>query len=366
MKPIAARLFRPEVVTLLCLAALAAGVLIQSGGAPLAFARLGTLYSEGQAEGTQGYDGQFVYYIASDLNPATVAAKLDAPAYRYQRILMPLAARLLSFGSADALPWVLIALGILSQAAGVWAVSELLAGWGISRWYALIYGLWAGFMLATRLDLPEPLAYALAAGGLLAIERGKLRWSWALLGLALFAKEVTILFLAAALLAALIKRQWGHIAGLLVVALLPFVLFQAWLWMVFGQAGIASGGAMATPFEAIPFMGLLRIGQYSLVYLAAMAVVFVPAVVLPSIWGVWAAAQDWLRGRMDLYAAGLLVNGLAMAFLPFSTYRETGGLLRFACGLVLAVLLYLAQRGLRKGLRYSSLWLVLNVFLLKS
>ncbi len=33
-------------------------------------------------------------------------------------------------------------------------------------WYALIYGLWAGFTLAVRLDLPEPLAFALVAAAL--------------------------------------------------------------------------------------------------------------------------------------------------------------------------------------------------------
>jgi hypothetical protein len=360
-----ARFWHPATVTLISLAVMVVVLLYQSAGDPLTFARLGTFYSEGEAQGTQGYDGQFVYYIARDPRPLSVASALDAPAYRYQRILLPLLARLLSFGWLPALPWVLILLGVGAQTAGVWAVSELLAGWGVSRWYALVYGLFSGFTLAVRLDLPEPLAYALVAGGLLAFERGKHLWAWILLPLALFAKEVTLLFLAAALLAALVRRQWAHAAGL-AAGLLPFVLFQLWLWRIFGEPGIASGGAMATPFEIVPFMGLLRIGQYSLPYLLAMLVVFLPSIVLPAVWGVWAGIKDGLTGKLDVYAASLLINGLIMAFLPFSTYRETGGLLRFACGLALAVLLYLSQRGLRRGLRYSGFWLVLNVFLLKS
>jgi hypothetical protein len=54
-----------------------------------------------------------------------------------------------------------------------------------------------------------------------------------------------------------------------------------------------------------------------------------------------------------------------MAFLPFSTYRETGGLLRFACGLVLAMVLFAARFRLRKVLNYSLAWMVLNAFLFK-
>jgi hypothetical protein len=57
---------------------------------------------------------------------------------------------------------------------------------------------------------------------------------------------------------------------------------------------------------------------------------------------------------------------MMIAFLPYSTARETGGLLRFACGLVLAVLLFAARYRQRRALNYSFLWIVLNVFLLKS
>jgi hypothetical protein len=60
------------------------------------------------------------------------------------------------------------------------------------------------------------------------------------------------------------------------------------------------------------------------------------------------------------------LNCLAIVFLPYSTFRETGGLLRFSCGLVLATLLFASRYQLRRVLNYSRLWLVLNVFLLKS
>ena len=148
----------PALLTLLLLGGLMAWVMIANSGDPLALARLGTRFSQGDPEGTTGYDGQYVYYIARDLNPETVAERIDVPAYRYQRILLPLLARLLSFGNLDAIPWVLATLGLFSQFAGTWTFAILLRRWGINPWYALVYGLWVGLVLAVRLDLSEPLA----------------------------------------------------------------------------------------------------------------------------------------------------------------------------------------------------------------
>lgn len=360
------RLFNPAVVTLFAMTIMVLMVTASAGWDPLVLARLGTRYSLGDANGTEGYDGQFVYYIARDPRPEAVAGQLDVPAYRYQRILLPLAARFVALGNIAAVPWVLALIGILSQAAGTWAVSVLLDEWGTSRWYALTYGLFAGFTLAVRLDLPEPLAYALVAGALLAGLRGRPTLGSVLYGLALFAKEVTILFVAAQLLAYLFQRRWRDAWVLCALSLLPYALFQAWLWWIFGQPGLGSGGAMATPFEVIPFMGLWRIGFFSPAYLVAMLVVFGPAIVLPVVWGAYQSLRFFFTGERNVIVLGLLLNALVIAFLPFSTFRETGGILRFACGLVLGVLLLAGRYRLRRALNYSVLWVVLNVFLLKS
>lgn len=356
----------PAGITLLALGLALGWSLVSAGWDPLAMARLGTRYGQGDLNGTQGYDGQFMVYLARDPRPATVAVHLDVPAYRYQRILSPLLARALALGDPARIPWALILLGLLAQAAGTWVVAELLAGWGAQRGYALAYGLWAGLTLAVALDLPEPLAYALVAGALLAGQRGRLGLSWFLYGLALFAKEVVVLFVAAQFLSDLFQRRWRALAGLSVVALAPYLLFQLWLWRTFGQPGLASGGAMATPFEWIPFMGLLRIGDYSPLYLLAMLAVFGPAVVLPAVWGTWAALKQGLSKDINVVVLALLLNSLAVMFLPFSTFRETGGLLRFTSGLILAVVLFAGRFHLQRVLKLSPLWLVLNLFLFKS
>jgi len=359
-------LLSPAILTLLVLTLVVVAVIHSASGDPLALARLGTRFSQGDLNGSEGYDGQFVYYIARDPNPASVAPFLDAPAYRYQRILLPLLARWLALGNLWAIPWVLAGLGIISQTAGTWVVSRLLSGWGVNRWYAIVYGLWVGFVLAVRLDLPEPLAYALVAGAILATLRGRPGLGWLLYGLALFAKEVTVLFIAAQLIDNLYQRRWRSALGLVVVALVPYTLFQTWLWGAFGQLGIGSGGAMATPFELVPFMGLWRIGAYSLVYLLAMLVVIGTSIAFPALWGVWESVRMWLTGNRIVIVLALFINALVIPFLPFSTFREPGGVLRFACGLVLAVLLLAGKYNMKRVLNYSLFWLVLNVFVFKA
>jgi hypothetical protein len=359
-------LLHPASLTFLFLVAMVAWVMANEGGNPMALVRPGTMYLEGNPQGTPGYDGQFVYYIARDPNPETVKQFLDVPAYRYQRILLPLLARFVVLGQASAIPWSLAILGILFQTAGTWALAALLDGWGVNRWYSLAYGLFAGFTLAVRLDLPESLAYGLVVMGFLAIQCQRNALSWLCFGLALFAKEVTIFFVVAALLSAFLNRRWKEVAGLGLVAFLPYMLFQIWLWHAFGQPGLGSGGAMATPFEVIPFMGLMRIGYYNPVYLLAMLVVFGPSIVLPSLWGLWVGIKRWLSGDSSIVVLALILNALVMPFLPFSTYRETGGTLRFACGLILSVLIYSSRYRIRKVLNYSQLWSVLNAFLFKS
>jgi hypothetical protein len=46
--------------------------------------------------------------------------KTDVPAYRYQRILYPVAARALALGNADLVPWTLIIVNVIALMAGVW------------------------------------------------------------------------------------------------------------------------------------------------------------------------------------------------------------------------------------------------------
>ncbi len=355
----------PAFVTMLIMVIVAGCVIVQANGDPLALARIGTKFSEGLTDGTEGYDGQFIYYMARDLDPSIVKGYLDVPAYRYQRILLPLLARIISLGNIQIIPWALLMINIMAHCGGTWALGAIFTQMGINKWYALVYGGWVGFGLATRLDLPEPLAYGLVTIALLSYINKRSLLAWVFIGLALFAKEVAVIFLLAFILIELYEKNWRHIIGIICISCLPFALFQVWLWTQFRQFGIGTGGAMATPFEVIPYMGLLRIGKYSLMYLVMMIVVFGPGVVFPSIWGTIIAIRKWIMRERNIFVVALFLNCLAIMFMPFSTFRETGGLLRYSSGLVLSLTLFAAYYRLYKPLNYSVLWLVFNIFYFK-
>lgn len=352
----------PAVVAILILIVVAGWVIMQAEGDPLALAQIGTKFSQGLADGTEGYDGQFIYFIANDLNPDTVKVHLDVPAYRYQRILLPLLARIISLGNVQIIPWAILGINIIAHGVGTWVLTLMFKQWGINQWYALVYGGWVGIGLATRLDLPEALAYSLVIVALWAYIRPKPFITWICLGLALFAKEVTVIFLLAFLCIEFYEKNWRRLIGLSAISCIPFAFFQMWLWRQFGQFGIGSGGAMATPFEIIPYMGLLRIGKYSLIYLLMMTIVFGPGVVFPSLWGVITTIKKWIHKERNIFIVALFINCLAIVFMPFSTFRETGGLLRYSTGLVLSLMCFTAYYRLTKPLNYSLLWLVFNIF----
>ena len=353
----------PALVTLGACLAVVLVVLASSDWDALELARLGTRYAEGDPEGSAGYDGQFAYYIALDLRPKVVSARLDVPAYRYQRILYPLLARLASGGRAEAIPWALLGVNLAAHAAGAWLVSELLAQRGVARGYALTYGLWVGFVYAVRLDLNEPLAYALVAGGLWAWARGKVWTSALLYGLALFAKETTLIFFAAQCLACLLAGRLRQLARMAAAGLGPFLLFQAWLYLQFGSPGLSSGGDLATPFEVLPYRGFWQIADSGWGVFLLFAATFGLSLVLPSIWGVLASGRRLLSSDRHHDVLALLANAGIMAFVPFSTYREPLGVTRFACGLVLAIMLFGAHTGSRRILNYSLFWIPMLVML---
>lgn len=342
-------------------------VILQAGGDPLALAQLGSRYDSGVQGGTEGYDGQFVYYIAHNLDPVEVQAKLDVPAYRYQRILLPILARLLSFNRLKIIPWMIIIINLLAHGLGTWGLAVLLKVRGKNPFYAVYYGLWAGSLLAVRLDLTEPLAFALVIMGMLAGEYGKEFLKWGLFGLALFAKEVVIIFVAAQAVIYLLNKDWCNLGGLIGVTILPFLGFQLWLYQVFGEWGIKSGGEMATGFEWLPFQGLFRIGQVSPWVLAGFLVVFGPFIVYPALAGVWYSGKKIIaqKNRLNFSTAAYGLHGILFLFLPFSTYREPGGLLRMANGLILGLILYVSENDRPKFIKYLPLTLVLNAFLLE-
>ncbi len=321
---------------------------------PKYFALIGTRYDPGLPGGRPGYDGQFAYQIARD--PANGWTKTDVPAYRYQRIVYPMLARVLALGSADLVPWTLIVVNIAALTAGVWLTEEILRHFGVSRWYALIYGLSAGTLMSVRLDLTEPLAYALAQGGVLLALKERWRGAAALLAVAALTKEMTLAVALGIGLVYVFRRQWQQSLTFGAIVLMPFFTWQLVLWRWFGQPGLGSGGALATPFELVPLRGLWSLAFVDGRVFLLLAAIMIPLAVIPALVSVWATIRQLWRHFVDIPTLVLLLNALLVLITPQSTFREPLAMARYIVGLMAAVLTYAASRRSTRALNYAWLW----------
>ncbi len=321
---------------------------------PKYFALIGTQYDPGIPGGRPGYDGQFAYQIARD--PLNGWQKTDVAAYRYQRIVYPLVARVLALGNPAVVPWTLILVNIGALTAGVWLLEKILEHFNASRWYALIYGLSAGTLMSVRLDLTEPLAYALALAGIWLALKDRWQWAAVVLASAALTKEMTLAAAAAIGLTYVFQREWRRLLGFSAIVLLPFAMWQLVLWQWFGQPGIGSGGAMATPFELAPLRGLWSLAMIDLRMFLLIAAIMIPLAVIPALLSLWVAGRQLWRRVFDLPALMLLLNALLVFITPQSTFREPLAMARYIVGLMVAVVIYAAARRNQRALRYSWLW----------
>ncbi len=88
--PLALRVVWPALLAGLVAAGFAGMRLQAADWDPVSLAEVGGRYSDLRADDEEGYDGQFVYYVALNPDPTSVGPRLDVPAYRYQRILYPI------------------------------------------------------------------------------------------------------------------------------------------------------------------------------------------------------------------------------------------------------------------------------------
>lgn len=314
----------------------------------------------------EGYDGQFNFYMARDFDDA--APCIDRPAYRYQRVLLPVLGALFSLGTTEIIPWIFLLVNATALVISTRLLEDLLADEGRKRWFALSYGLFFGVVIAVRLSTSEPLAYGLVIGAIWAFQRGySTLWVALLLGLAGLAKETTGIMTAGLLLWLLLQKRYTAALQLVAIAGGLFIAWQLYLFNWLGEFGLGAGGAKATGFEIIPFGGVFRIAiDGGLLVFFVLGVVLLGApVILPSLWGLRESVQDFrMKDRpITLYTCIMLTTAGIMPFVPSSTYREYLGIFRFIPGLVLMVVLYSAERNLGRPLMYSTLWIVLLLFL---
>ena len=354
------RLAKPWMITAIIATGYCLLVLAQHSWDPMSFVLPGSQFSGGLSELVMGYDGQFAYQIA--VNPADAAPFLDVPAYRYQRILYPILTYIVSLGNKETIPWMLIVINLLSLVAGTLATEKILKDHGFSRWYAIVYGLFAGLLISLRLDLTEPLAFASVQWGVLLIGRGKIWRGLPLFALAALGRELTVTFSFACFLYLFFNRRritsvlWGFLS------ILPFGLWQVFLRVWLGEWGIRSGGNAASPFEVIPFRGLWRIPVTDTYIGLFLIVIVVLIALLPAAISIFVSARKLFRGYFGFGVFILLINALLFPFLPTSNLLNMAGLVRTTIGLMIAVLDYGALEQSKRALNYAQLWLLLLLF----
>lgn len=291
-----------------------------------------------------GYDGQYCYYIA--LDPINARYYMDWPAYRYTRILYPMAARLLALGQPALIPYTLLLLNWLAIGGGTAIVAAWLKRRGVSPWLALVYAFYPGLFIAYQHDLSEPLAYGLVALGVYLYDFGdrrRLLTAGVAFGLAALTRETTavfaLMYAAAALLVdgrqdaswlARMRANWRPALTLAGLTLGPLAVYKCFLWLWLGSAGVPAG---VLP-EIVPFGGLIALWPWNSQQIMGMLTVVAPALISAT-----AALFALRRGVRGAQLAILLAHALLfVVMLPYSTYYDIYSTTRVAAGVMLAAL----------------------------
>lgn len=306
------------------------------------------------ATSRNGYDGQFFLDIARD--PGRADAYMDNPSYRYGRIVYPLLARTLALGRQDAIPFMLVAINVLAVALGTFALAVVLRRHGRSPWYALVFGLYPGVLVAVERDLSEALAYALVACAVALFDRSRPRdliASSLLFAIAMLTREPTAIFafVCAGLLIARdrsLRRGFPFAAAVV----LPYLLYRSiYLDARFGHAGVPSR-VLPTP---VPFGGIAHYYPWD-----SSAFRQVYSIVLPGALCLVLAIWALVRRRWDVGLWALAANALVYVVLsPQAVFEDIYGSSRITTGVVVAFVLAIpAVTDIRPSFRWWSLLFV--------
>ena len=254
-------------------------------------------------------------------------------------MLYPLLARALAFGDAGLVPATLLLVNLAAVALGTLALAALLRRRGASPWWALLFAGYPGIYLAVGHDLSEPLAYALVAGGLYALDRTGVAWpvpAALLFGLAGIARETSLVFpvaLAACVALGLGERgreprRWRAAALLAGVSLAPYLAVRLGVAAVYG-VWLDNGARELSLAPFANYVGAWRDDEalalllLSVVIPAVLALVVVayaaraltPAVVLVGANALVLVGMAPVGSLADYLAAGRIATGVVVAFI---------------------------------------------------
>jgi len=299
-----------------------------------------------------GYDGQMYYYIA--LDPLNAWRNLDTSA-RYDRILFPMASRIIALNNLSLIPYSMIVINILSIVIGTETLSRMLRSKGLNPWFSLVYGLYIGQLFVVSRDCIEAFCYMFVLLGIYSFEnRHKTTESALFFALALFAKETAILFIAGYIISLLFRKAVAFKSKLkfLIITTVPYGVFQIILWSTFGFIPILTVGT-PTSTKWIPFYGVFA-ANHGLPELLNISFL----IMIPSILSLAIFATQILKANNEGLLYSLLLNALFLMLLPTPSYWNIQDYSRISIGLVAAFLTYCTQGDKKTMLLFSLCWIL--------
>lgn len=316
------------------------------------YVHIGTRFSLHNPHGTNGYDGQFYYYIARD--PLHAYLYMDSAAYRYQRILYGLVIYVLSLGNVSLIPFAMLFVNFLSIVLSVEIVSRLLARRNLSPWFSLALGFYYGQTAALLFDTAEPLAILLLCVGLWYLDDENVTLAAIFMGLAALTRETIIFFPLVYLIAFLWQRRWSEAIRFVVLAILPLVVWYIVVWIIFGKLGAAAAPA----FERIPFGGIFAYFSDYRYFWSLVALILIPTLGGWLFAGREAIQQNWRNSAFFIWVLNLIL----VTFMSATSYEDYVSCGRISTTLILATLLY-AWSSKDKRLLWASQYYLLTVSL---
>ena len=274
-------------------------------------------------QGPKGHDGQVFWAIAHDpllLDGTRVAADLDRPAYRSQRILYPALVSPWGLAGEDALLWGLIATNLVVVLIGGYWAAVFAQDVGAPVRAGLAFALNPLVLLAVALDFADALALALVVGALVAV--GRSRWTVALAAgtAAVLTKETSLLALVAiaALLSQLPRVRRIALVGVPVAAMVAWGLYARW------RLGWPRSDVHEFSAPLVGFVDMMRDFYPERSGVADVAVAFA---LIPL--ALWIGVRWWKRRTLALTAAlpfAVLVPFLGgpVLYLPINSLRAIG------------------------------------------
>jgi hypothetical protein len=318
--------------------------------------------AEGYPLETDGYgtDGQQYLYVAHDplLRRRDMAPAIDAPRYRYGRILLPALAAATCAGSSPCIPRAILAYNLVF-AATIGALAALLVrARGAHPAWGLLLASSGALVCATDVANVELAAQAFGLLGLWLYEERRLGWAALALAAAVLARETYALLPAGIALSLLLERR-ARDATIVAAAVTPAVAWAAYVRLALPPD--PGGGAsvnLAPPFGGIA-QHVVDFARHPVVTGSTVVAVLVGAPLLAmmgrhfaalrrdrsglalatalfAVLGLCSSAQVWLRPGgfargLDFLYPGVVLCALARrdratALLALSTLIQAGNI----------------------------------------